>query len=196
MRPIWRNFVKIWNLIVGNFYDTLYSYFVKALGTQYNAVVRFSTALLFNGLSRDISGVFFQHRLSASCAPIAPTIYFALPSSSFSGNTSCECHSISPPSDEWRKEYGDHYSYYVGGKRTGITITPKREIYVHRHRDVAKGLKLKQPTFLITHYVLDEDYDIHDTLNIVQSPTLEKAKHLAEWYYEEWLKVNHDLLSK
>jgi hypothetical protein len=52
----------------------------------------------------------------------------------------------------------------------------------------APPLKLPHPFFRISFTPPSEEYAIME----IEAPTLRKAKKLAEWYYSEWLKVNHN----
>jgi len=51
-------------------------------------------------------------------------------------------------------------------------------------------------SYQISHFIEDEAYDIKDTLDIAEAPTLRKAKQLAGWYYKEWLSVNQNTAMK
>ena len=51
MMPMWRRSIKIWNHIIGDFFDILCSNLRKAVRTQNYAVLDFSTPALLNGNS-------------------------------------------------------------------------------------------------------------------------------------------------
>ena len=92
----------------------------------------------------------------------------------------------SPPSKYWAK-CADNYWYIVDGLETGIHIVKVTGLQLATSIFIPP-LKLPHPIFRISFTPPNEDYAIMET----ETTTLRNAKRLAEWYYSEWIKVNHN----
>jgi hypothetical protein len=80
--------------------------------------------------------------------------------------------------------------YVLDGKYTGIIIQPRWELYSPNFFfcPVPTAMKLRHPVYSV--------YSFPEKRIIIESPSFKEAKQLAEWYYNEWLKVNHNLINK
>jgi hypothetical protein len=91
-----------------------------------------------------------------------------------------------PPLKRWEK-CTDNYWYTINGLETGIHIVKVARLWLSMSK-FAPPLKLPHPIFRISFTPPSEDYAIME----ICQPTLREAKKLAEWYYQEWSKVNHN----
>ena len=85
-------------------------------------------------------------------------------------------------------------------KRNGMAVLSRRKmdwyahsekilltIHSYQAKSVAKILRLKHPSYEI----IFRPYGYADTIiDLVEAPTLDKAKHLAELCYTEWKSIN------
>jgi len=106
----------------------------------------------------------------------------------FSYRTEVSSHKESPPADGWHRDIDNHYLHYINGKWTGMWIWEFRYIWViPEKREVRPGVvTFKRPYYRVKHETINGGRDI------IEAPTLNKARKLAEWYYSEWLKVNNE----
>jgi hypothetical protein len=52
-----------------------------------------------------------------------------------------------------------------------------------------KWISLKHPSY---HISFCPNADTKNICDLIEAPTLREAEKLAEWYYREWLNVNHN----
>jgi hypothetical protein len=89
-----------------------------------------------------------------------------------------EVHSDSPPSTYNWREVGEMLKLYKGDEKTGMVVTQISHLPL-RH----KTFKLRHPVFHIIFFVADH------YVHLIDLPTLESAKELAESYYTQWVQV-------
>lgn len=98
-------------------------------------------------------------------------------------------HGNLPPLTNWRKFAINDYWLYASDKWTGMIINTISRLWLSPTR----AINLKHPSY---HVSFCPNADTNNICHLVEAPMLSKAKRLAEWYYEEWLKVNHNLINK
>lgn len=185
--------IKIWQFAICNYLCIILSYYRVAFVAQDYAVIFGFASPFGKGYAWDSKppNPFFRERLkpdilTASGTDTSPTIVPILPQNGFFSSYCGELHN-KPPLYEWRKGRIDDYWLCSDGKQTGMVINTISRLWLAR----GKAINLKCPSYHITFFV---NTDIGDIRQIVEAPTLDKAKELAEWYYAEWLKVNQELI--
>lgn len=186
--PIWGRCIKVWKHTIGNSLNTLGLNIRETIRTQNNTVPNRSIPALFYRYYRNWFRFLPKERLATACAPATPAIRLALSCVSHSNNSRRE-HFSNLPLYKWYKDCRGYW-YHSNGEWTGIHVDKITTLPIYRARDVAKVMKLNHPSFQVSHFIRNETYDIKDTLNIAEAPTLRKAKVLAEQYYKEWLSIN------
>jgi hypothetical protein len=88
-------------------------------------------------------------------------------------------HDCTPSNGWYHDRFGD-YLYYKNKQWTGITIIGLDHLFLVDTQQHYQAIVLKRPCYRIS---FKKQY-------LIDSPTLKQAKELAEWYYNEWQKVN------
>jgi hypothetical protein len=162
------------------------SYFPVAFFAHKYTITSFLPPLLYGCAGDYIPSLYWDRYegLTTSCTQNS-TFGVCLSVSSSPISSSGKCHSNSPPSSEWRKFAIEDYWYYVKGEWTGIIINTVSQLWISWD----KWIHLKHPSYHITFCPNADTNNIF--WHLIDMPTLREAKKLAEWYYTEWLSVNH-----
>ena len=195
LRPIRWASTKVWDHGTRNYIDICLDafclHFRDAIGANNYAVVGDCSAPECLGCYGDNLVMLPRKRFTTSSAPRHSAISATLSLIGITRNSACKLHSDSPPSDDWQQDEEANSCFYrPNDKWTGIRVSKVYHLPVYQGKCIAKVIMLKHPSFRIHHFIVDEAHGIRDTLDIVEAPTVEKAKEIAEWYYKEWLKVN------
>ena len=92
----------------------------------------------------------------------------------------------SPPKITWSLGRAGHDWFgYQNGTWTGLHIDKISRLWVSWD----KVINLNYPSY---HISFCPNADTNNICHLIEAPTLNKAQKLAEWYYAEWLSVNHN----
>lgn len=160
------------------------SYFMETLLAQYNAVLSFPIPTLCYGYAGD--RVFFC-QADVSTTPSTPSslsVSSILSKTSTVSSSPSKSHVNSPPIYTWVK---DPYWWrlFSDDRDTGIAIDRITKLKISPHQ----AIKLNEPSYRIIFSPPDDERVYH----LVEYSSLNKAKKIAEWYYQQWLKVNNEV---
>jgi hypothetical protein len=197
-------FLKVWQCTIRDCFRIILSYLRIAFHTQDNTV--FVPAITAFSGRYSLSGLppIFNVLASVDKIEQVPTsgthsigVSFDAPALSLPSPLNrppLELQNSSPPSYTWKAGCaGDDWWYCINDKWVGIRITEIRYLCMLGISPTPlKMIRLKHPSFRISFTPLNNQYS-GKYGDIIEAPTLAKAKSLAEWYYEEWRKVNHNI---
>lgn len=176
--------IKKWQFTIRDFFSGIHR--LTTFITQDNTVIRLFTPL---GDTSDNILPVVESIPPAFSAHSPFAFYSGLPSDGIPDYAHIKTHK-DLPLYIWREKCGDNsfFPLYISdGEWTGIFVI--RKYFLPLTPDRIIGLK---PNIYRVMFCPRGDFK-HER-HIIDKPSLSKAKKIAEWYYEEWLKVNHDLL--
>lgn len=172
-----------------DFFRTVLPKFDKAFQTQEYTVLSCQFPFVCYRLTKSgIPSIFrsfivnYIQRLTTLCTKsifIWMSTRLSNPSVQF--NSGGYIHNSSLPST-WYKNLDDSHWYNRDNQWTGMFIVKLTHLYV----GIAKPITLQYPIYRISFC---PNGDASKAYDVIDAPTLEKAKKLAEWYYSEWVKV-------
>ena len=192
MMPPSLNF-KVWQLAIWDCLCSILSYIPIAFRAYNQAIIGLFTPLCYR-YAWDSKPSFSPHNIGidtfptpcTNCAePVSPVLSVL----SFEFSPIREPHSKSVSSYIWQKGSIDDYWYHSDNKWTGVLINKRVCLQL---LGKIKPMKLNHPVYAITFCPNADTNQIHHLVDVTH---LVEAKKLAEWYYKEWLKVNHNLIT-
>jgi hypothetical protein len=180
--------IKKWQFLIRNYVSSILSYLRVAFFAQDCTVGNDSSTIKLFGYYGDRISSNGVHLLFAPSTYNTVKSLLVEPSLPFSGigdNSPIEIHA-SPPKIIWSLGRAENDWFgYQNGVWTGLHIDRITYLWV----SVRKKINLKKPSY---HISFCPNADTGNICDLVDCPTLIEAKNLAEWYYAEWLDVNHN----
>lgn len=186
--------LQIWQFRIRYYLSRILSYFRVAFHTQNCAVINRGSTSKFFGRYRNGTPFTIGDNRFATPSTYNPIksflVYSSLSLLDTENNSPHEIHN-SPPSFTWRLGRAGHDWFgYQNGVWTGLHIEKISSLFITNSSITEfKVVKLKHPSYSISFC---PNVDTTNICDLVGCPTLIEARKLAEWYYEEWLNVNHN----
>ena len=181
-----------------NYFCSILPQFFIAIRTYQNTIASYLSALFnWNTWNVDPISLWEFNGMNPTFSTSKPiTRPITLPSINCLNNIISPKHNNSPTfTYDWRKYAIEDYWMFHDNKHTGIIINTIYQLQINRFKPrlITEFIKLKHPVFSINFHPINDSLNV---LDLVDMPTLKEAKELAESYYNIWLKVNHNLLTK
>jgi hypothetical protein len=186
-----------WESRFRDYFSSILPQFFSAIRAYQNTVIS-NLSTLLNGDTWDVNPIpcfTFGSMFSAFSTSKPQSTTIVLPRLHLKDNPIAKNHNLSPTIFDWRKYAVEDYWMFKDGKHTGIIINTVYQLQINRFKPklITKFIKLKHPVFSINFHPINDSLNVVD---LVDMPTLKEAQELAESYYNVWLNVNRDLLTK
>ena len=197
MTRLWEKFslaIKKWQFCIGYQFSCILPYFQVAVVAQNCTILNSGSTPQFlrryrNSVSLPNGEKFFS--TPSTQDPITPAcVYSSLSLLSSKNNSPHKPHN-SPPLITWSLGRAGHDWFgYKNGVWTGLHIDKISSLLItNLQLTDFRVIKLKHPSY---HISFSPNAETQNICHLVATPTLNEAKELAEWYYAEWLSVNHN----